>query len=84
MHTFGHLSASIVLSRKRASDGSPDYQAVTKVTAEGESSAFCLLPQHIDWVAALVPGLLSFEVETGEEIFVLIAALMSLSCLSAQ
>ncbi len=47
-------------------------QAVTKVTAEGESGAFCLLPQHIDWVAALVPGLLSFEVETGEEIFVAI------------
>jgi F-type H+-transporting ATPase subunit epsilon len=35
-------------------------EAVTKVTAEAENGSFCLLPRHIDFVAALVPGLLSF------------------------
>jgi F-type H+-transporting ATPase subunit epsilon len=44
--------------------------AVTKVNAEAENGAFCLLPRHIDFVAALVPGLLSFETEDGREEFV--------------
>ncbi len=47
-------------------------ERVTKVTAEGEEGSFCLLPQHVDWVAALVPGILSFESETGAEIFLAI------------
>lgn len=34
---------------------------VTKVIAEAENGSFCLLPHHIDFVAALVPGILSFE-----------------------
>lgn len=46
--------------------------AVTKVIAEAENGAFCLLPHHIDFVAALVPGLLSFETETGQEEFLAI------------
>jgi F-type H+-transporting ATPase subunit epsilon len=44
-------------------------QEVTKVTAEAENGSFCLLPRHIDFLAALVPGLLSFESEAGEEEF---------------
>jgi F-type H+-transporting ATPase subunit epsilon len=47
-------------------------QPVTKVTVEDESGSFGLLPQHVDWIAALVPGILSFESETGEEIFLAI------------
>jgi len=35
-------------------------QAVTKVNAEAPNGAFCLLPRHVDFVAALVPGLLAF------------------------
>lgn len=35
-------------------------EAVIKVSAEAENGSFCLLPRHIDFVAALVPGLLSF------------------------
>ncbi|NMC75543.1 MAG: F0F1 ATP synthase subunit epsilon, partial [Geobacteraceae bacterium] len=31
-------------------------QEVTKVTAEAENGSFCLLPRHIDFLAALVPG----------------------------
>ncbi len=43
---------------------------VTKVIAEAENGYFCLLPNHVDFVAALVPGILSFTTETGDEIFV--------------
>ncbi len=43
---------------------------VTKVIAEAENGHFCLLPRHVDLVAALVPGILSFTTETGVEIFV--------------
>lgn len=47
-------------------------QKVTKVTAEAENGSFCLLPRHIDFLAALVPGLLSFEDEAGQEEFLAI------------
>ncbi|HWQ20024.1 MAG TPA: F0F1 ATP synthase subunit epsilon [Methanotrichaceae archaeon] len=42
-------------------------QEVTKVTAEAEDGSFSLLPRHIDFVSALVPGILSFESGGGEE-----------------
>jgi len=45
-------------------------EEVGKVTAEAQNGFFCLLPAHIDFVTALVPGLLSFESTGGEEIFV--------------
>ena len=35
-------------------------EEVVKVTAEAENGSFCLLPRHIDFVAALVPGILSY------------------------
>lgn len=47
-------------------------QRVSKVSAEAEHGSFTLLPQHIDFLAALVPGLLSFEDEAGQEEFVAI------------
>ena len=34
---------------------------VRKVVAEGESGSFGLLPRHVDFVEALVPGILTFE-----------------------
>lgn len=40
---------------------------VRKVRAEATDGAFCFLPRHADFVAALVPGLLSFEDESGRE-----------------
>ena len=43
---------------------------ITKVIAEAENGHFCLLPSHIDFVAALVPGILSFTTESNEEVFV--------------
>jgi F-type H+-transporting ATPase subunit epsilon len=57
--------------------------AVTKVIAEAENGAFCLLPRHIDFVAALVPGLLSFETEDGREEFLAIDEGILVKC-SAQ
>jgi F-type H+-transporting ATPase subunit epsilon len=42
-------------------------QAVTKVVAEGQGGAFCLLPRHVDMTAALVPGLLSFTSADGAQ-----------------
>lgn len=42
-------------------------QAVTQVIAESSQGSFCLLPAHIDWVADLVPGILSFTSGDGEE-----------------
>ncbi len=33
---------------------------VSKVIAEAEDGSFCLLPRHIDFVALLVPGILSY------------------------
>jgi F-type H+-transporting ATPase subunit epsilon len=44
-------------------------QPVLKVTAEGTSGSFCLLPQHVDVVTTLVPGLFAFESETHETVF---------------
>jgi F-type H+-transporting ATPase subunit epsilon len=40
-----------------------------KVTAEGLHGSFTLLPRHVDFLAALVPGLLAYESAEGEESF---------------
>ncbi len=42
---------------------------VAKVTAEAHNGLFCLLPRHVDFVAAIVPGILSFETVGGRETF---------------
>jgi F-type H+-transporting ATPase subunit epsilon len=44
-------------------------EPVTKVIAEAVNGSFCLLPRHIDFVAALVPGILCFFTADGEEHF---------------
>lgn len=44
-------------------------EEVEKVVAEGEHGSFCLLPRHVDFLAALVPGLLAFVDATGKELF---------------
>lgn len=40
-----------------------------KVTANGLHGSFTLLPRHVDFLAALVPGLLSYESPGGKEAF---------------
>jgi F-type H+-transporting ATPase subunit epsilon len=44
-------------------------QEVLQVTAEAQNGSFCLLPRHVDFVAALVPGILSFKLENQQEVF---------------
>ena len=44
-------------------------EEVTSVSAEAQNGFFCLLPRHIDFVAALVPGILSFKNGEGNEVF---------------
>ena len=55
-------------------------QPVTKVIAEAENGAFCLLPHHIDFLAALVPGILTFQTPEGAEIFVAIDGSILIKC----
>ncbi len=40
---------------------------VLKVVAEAGDGAFCLLPRHVDFVAALVPGILSYTDADGAQ-----------------
>jgi F-type H+-transporting ATPase subunit epsilon len=40
-----------------------------KVIAEAGNGSFCLESRHVDFVAALVPGILSFEKGDGREVF---------------
>ncbi|MDX9741293.1 MAG: F0F1 ATP synthase subunit epsilon [Gammaproteobacteria bacterium] len=44
-------------------------QEAVKLVAEAQNGSFCLLPQHIDFVAALVPGILTLTSAQGEETF---------------
>ena len=44
-------------------------QEVKKVVAEAENGSFCLMPNHIDFVATLAPGLFTYErAEGGQEV----------------
>ncbi len=44
-------------------------QEAAKLVAEAQNGSFCLLPRHVDFVAALVPGILALASEDGEETF---------------
>ncbi|KQC10767.1 MAG: ATP synthase F0F1 subunit epsilon [Smithella sp. SDB] len=44
-------------------------QEVKKIVAEAENGSFCLMPNHIDFVATLAPGIFTYEpVNGGQEI----------------
>ncbi len=49
-------------------------QPVLKLTAEGTHGSFCLLPQHVDLVVPLVPGLFAFEAEDHKTVFLAVDA----------
>jgi F-type H+-transporting ATPase subunit epsilon len=53
---------------------------VTKVIAAAENGEFCLLPRHVDFVAALEPGVLSFFNEAGIEEFAAVDAGILVKC----
>ncbi|MBL29487.1 MAG: F0F1 ATP synthase subunit epsilon [Rhodospirillaceae bacterium] len=42
---------------------------IAKVSAEAANGAFTLLPRHIDFVASLVPGILTYQPTDGAEAF---------------
>jgi len=42
---------------------------VEKVSAEAQNGHFTLLPRHVDFVAALVPGIFYYQTPDGEEHF---------------
>jgi F-type H+-transporting ATPase subunit epsilon len=43
---------------------------VSRIVAETREGSFGLLPQRLDCVAALVPGILTYETESAGEVFV--------------
>jgi F-type H+-transporting ATPase subunit epsilon len=55
-------------------------EEVRKVIAEAENGSFCLLPRHIDFVAALVPGLLCFCDLDGNENYAAIDEAVLVKC----
>ena len=55
-------------------------EEVRKVVAEAPNGFFCLLPRHVDFVTALVPGLLSYETNQRQEVFVAVAEGILVKC----
>jgi len=55
-------------------------EEVTKVIAEAHNGFFCLLPKHVDFVAAIVPGILSFETNRGREEFLAVDEGVLIKC----
>ncbi|WP_066379538.1 MULTISPECIES: F0F1 ATP synthase subunit epsilon [unclassified Anabaena] len=53
---------------------------VQQIVAEAENGCFAMLPHHIDFVTALVPGVLSFKSAQGEEIFLAVDAGILVKC----
>lgn len=41
-------------------------EEVRKVVAQGDHGSFGMLPRHVDFVAVLTPGILSYETDGGE------------------
>ena len=55
-------------------------EEVTKVIAEAPNGFFCLLPKHVDFAAAIVPGILSFETAGGREEFLAVDEGILIKC----
>lgn len=45
-------------------------ERVAKVSARSDMGSFTILPRHADGAVLLLPGLLSYTLETGDEVFV--------------
>jgi len=45
-------------------------ETVQRVVAEAEDGSFGILPRHVDFVTAVVPGIMTYIKENGEESFV--------------
>jgi F-type H+-transporting ATPase subunit epsilon len=51
-----------------------------KVSAEAQNGSFTILPRHIDFVTALVPGILSFVAGDGREVFLAVDEAVLVKC----
>ena len=47
-----------------------ERNGVTRIVAETRDGSFGLLPHRLDCVAALAPGILTYQTESGGEVFV--------------
>jgi F-type H+-transporting ATPase subunit epsilon len=47
-----------------------DKTGVSRIVAETREGSFGLLPHRLDCVAALTPGILTYQTEVGEDVFV--------------
>lgn len=45
-------------------------EPISRLLADGGEGSFCIKPRHVDYVSALVPGILIYETDSGEERFV--------------
>jgi F-type H+-transporting ATPase subunit epsilon len=61
----GHMRLMVMLPTEVLIDAE-----VVKVIAEAGNGFFCLLPRHVDFLAALVPGILYYSTGDGVEHFV--------------
>jgi F-type H+-transporting ATPase subunit epsilon len=55
-------------------------EPVRKITAEAGNGSFCLLPKHVDFLAALVPGILFYEDREGREVFLAVDGGVLVKC----
>ena len=55
-------------------------EEATKVIAEAHNGFFCLLPKHVDFAAAIVPGILSFETAGAREEFLAVDEGILIKC----
>ena len=56
------------------------HEEVVKVVAEAENGSFCILPRHVDFLAALVPGIFSFVTSGGVEQFLAVDEGILIKC----
>ena len=62
------LLSSPSLSSGSSARATSVCRAASKVVAESLDGSFCLLPRHLDYAAALVPGVLLIETPAGDEV----------------
>jgi len=55
-------------------------EETVQVTAEGVNGFFCLKPRHVDFVSALVPGLLAYVNAEGREVFMAVGEGVLVKC----
>jgi F-type H+-transporting ATPase subunit epsilon len=62
-------TASVMRLEVVAASGVRMDERVVRIVAEAENGAFCLLPGHRDFAAALVPGIIEFTTEQNHDLF---------------